>query len=100
MLTAEHNGVVTTLTGDGRHLEWALPDAATALSGTESPTTDRLREAAERLASVGLAVTVTDRGKRILQIGEVSSLLGRIALGTKRIRPMAPIRLLRLKRRL
>lgn len=100
MLTAEHAGIATTLTGKGRAIEWAIPDASAAFAGMESPSNDRLREVAERLASAGLTVTVSEGKRTLVKLGDVSSLLGRIALGSKRIRPVAVFRLLQLRRRM
>lgn len=98
-LTAETNGVVTSLTGSRSTLRWDIVDARAVLADKPADR-DSLRNAASTLAGLGLTVEIVESDRRLLDVGDTRSRLGSLLLRTPHVRPRALWRLFRLNRAL
>ena len=95
-LTAETNGVTTTLTGDGSLLRWELVEATTVFAAQPGMQRSELARVAEVLHAHGILLSVEEQGRPLLELGATKSRLGALLFRSSAVKPRAPFRLARI----
>ena len=95
-LTAETNGVTTTVIGSGSLVNWDLVNSARVAQSGSLPGRADIRRLARKFARHGVTVTISEGDRPLLELGSVRSSLGAIVFGATSVRPRSLWRLARL----
>lgn len=98
-LTAETNGVTTTVVGSGSLVTWDLVASTRIVESGGLPSRQQLRRLAKRLRRLGVTVAITEAHRPLVDLGCVRSPMGAALFGASSVRPRSLWRLGRLARR-
>jgi hypothetical protein len=85
-LTAEANGVATTLIGSGSRLTWDMVDASQVFRGQPRSSRSEVAQVADALRTMGVTVDVVEGKHPLLTLGGEPSLLGRALFRSNSVR--------------